>query len=135
MAAALTARVAAAASVAAAFGAHSPLRLALVLVPAVEVAGLLPLTPGNIGIASAAITVALRAAGTPMSSALAIGLGFHALETAAGLSLGAVSALYLASRSRLTGSSAGATPASSGSTTSPIISSIRSAGSATAIAQ
>jgi uncharacterized membrane protein YbhN (UPF0104 family) len=99
MAAALVARVAAAASVAAAFGAHSPLRVALVLVPAVEVAGLLPLTPGNIGLASAAITVALRAAGTPMSSALAIGVGYQALETAAGLSFGAVSALYLAYRS------------------------------------
>jgi uncharacterized membrane protein YbhN (UPF0104 family) len=102
MTAALAARVAAAASVAAAFGAHSPLRAALVLVPAVEVAGLLPLTPGNIGLASAAITVALRAAGTPTAGALAIGVGFHALETAAGLSLGAASALYLgyASQSR-----------------------------------
>jgi uncharacterized membrane protein YbhN (UPF0104 family) len=135
MTAALAARVAAAAAVAAAFGAHSPLRLALVLVPAVEAAGLLPLTPGNIGLASAAITVALRAAGTPIGSALAIGVGYHALETAAGLALGSASALYLAYRSRLSGSSAVESSASSGSTTSPIISSIRSAGSATAIAQ
>ena len=53
------ARVAAAAAVAAAMGIHSPLVAALLIVPALDVAGVLPLTPGNLGVASGAVAVAL----------------------------------------------------------------------------
>jgi uncharacterized membrane protein YbhN (UPF0104 family) len=92
----MAARVGAAAATASALGVHSPLLAALVIVPALELASLLPLTPGNVGIASGAITVALHATGTDLGKALSVGIGLHAVEMAAGLGFGASSALYFA---------------------------------------
>jgi uncharacterized membrane protein YbhN (UPF0104 family) len=91
----MSARVGAAAAAASALGVHSPLLAALVIVPALELASLLPLTPGNVGIASGAVTLALQLTGTDLSKALSIGIGLHAVEMTAGLGFGATSALYL----------------------------------------
>jgi uncharacterized membrane protein YbhN (UPF0104 family) len=88
-------RLLAATAIAAALGVRSPLLAALVIVPALELAGLLPLTPGNIGVTSGAVAVALRARGIELSNALTIGIAFHAVEMAAGLGFGTASALYL----------------------------------------
>ncbi len=95
LAIALCCRIGAAALTATAFGLASPVTAALILIPAVEVASLLPLTPGNLGLTSAAVALALHATGTSVTEALAVGLGFHAAEMGAGLSYGSACALYL----------------------------------------
>jgi uncharacterized membrane protein YbhN (UPF0104 family) len=66
---------------------------ALTVVPALELAALVPLTPGNVGVAGAAASGALLAQGLPMSTAVQAGLALHAIETAAGLTYGAASSL------------------------------------------
>ena len=60
---AMVLRIAAATAIAAAFGVEQPLVAALLIVPALDLAGILPLTPGNIGVASAAVAFALKAHG------------------------------------------------------------------------
>jgi uncharacterized membrane protein YbhN (UPF0104 family) len=88
-------RVAAATAVCAAFGISRPLAAALLIVPALELAGTLPLTPGNIGVASAAIVFALKAHGADVDTAIATGIAFSAVETVTSIVFGAGSALYL----------------------------------------
>lgn len=89
------AKTAAAAAIALAFGISQPLLAALVIVPALELASLFPLTPGNVGIASGAVTVALQTRGIRMTEALTAGIALHAVETLVGLGLGAAGSLYL----------------------------------------
>ena len=98
---AMAARVAAAASLAFAFGLDQPLKIAVLVVPAVEMAAFLPLTPGNIGVASAAVAFALKSQGVDSSVALSAGIAFNAVETLSSLAFGAGSALYLASGTSL----------------------------------
>jgi uncharacterized membrane protein YbhN (UPF0104 family) len=94
--ASIAARVGATSATAAALGVHSPLLAGLVIVPAMEVAGLLPLTPGNVGVADGAIAVALRVTGAHFSQALAIAIALHAVETLASLACGGWAIVYLA---------------------------------------
>ena len=94
--AATIARVAAAGSVGAALGVHRPLAAALVVVPALELAGLLPLTPGNLGVASGAVAVALSTQGVGATTAVAGGLALHGVEMVIGLTVGLAGALVLA---------------------------------------
>ena len=61
-------RLAAAAAIAAAFGVDRPLAAALLIIPALDLAGILPLTPGNVGVASAAVAFALKAHGVGRTS-------------------------------------------------------------------
>jgi hypothetical protein len=89
-------RIAAAWAVCATLGIDSPLAAALVVVPAVDLAGLIPLTPGNIGVKSGAIAVALGTQGVGLTTALSAGIALHAVETAVGLCVGSASALWLA---------------------------------------
>jgi len=97
----LAARLAAVSLAGAALGVHGPLTAALLVVPALELAGVVPLTPANLGVAGGAAALALRAHGTPMHAALAAGLALHAVETATGIAVGALAALRLASPDRL----------------------------------
>ncbi len=90
------AKVGAAAAVVSAFGVEHPLGAALVLVPAVEISAVLPITPGNVGVSSAAVALALDAQGVDPKLALAIGIAFGAVEWLAGLALGVAGALSLA---------------------------------------
>src|SRR5919201_4319560 len=83
-------RVGSAAAVAASLGVHSPLVAAIIVVPALDLAGQLPLTPGNVGIASGAVAVALQAHGVGMTQALSTGIAFHAVETGVSLLYGLV---------------------------------------------
>jgi uncharacterized membrane protein YbhN (UPF0104 family) len=92
----LAGRLAAAIAVGAALGIRHPIAAAVVVILALDVAGLVPLTPGNIGLAQGAIAIALHARGTPTSSALAAGIAFHAIETAVGLMFGIASLVWLA---------------------------------------
>jgi hypothetical protein len=94
IAASTVARFAGAAAIAAALGVHSPVSAALIILPALNVAGLIPLS-GNVGITSGAVTVALQAHGIGLSQALTTGLAFHAVETAAGLAGGLAGLLFL----------------------------------------
>ena len=89
------AKIGAAAAIAAAFGLPHPLLAALVIVPALDLASLFPLTPGNVGVASGAVTLALQARGIGITEALTAGIALHAVETLVGLGLGATGALYL----------------------------------------
>jgi uncharacterized membrane protein YbhN (UPF0104 family) len=96
VAAATAARLLAAAAIAAALGVPSPLLAALLILPAIDLAGLLPLTPGNIGLKSGAIAIALQAQGVDSTTALSTGIALHAVETVVGLTFGSASVLYLA---------------------------------------
>jgi len=89
-------RFAGATAVSAAVGIHKPLVAAVLILPALDVSGLVPLTPGNVGIASAAIAIAFRAHGVSFNHGLAAGITLQALETAVGLSIGIASVLWLA---------------------------------------
>ena len=93
---ATAARLGAVASIAAALGVGSPLLAALLVVPALDLSGLMPLTPGNVGLTSGAVAMALRAHGVGITTALTTGIAFHAVETAAGIAFGLASALFLA---------------------------------------
>jgi hypothetical protein len=87
------AKVAAVASLLVALNLPSPIWAALAVVPALELAALLPLTPANIGLASAAVAVALHARGVATSEAVQAGIVLHVVETAAGIAYGTVSAV------------------------------------------
>ncbi len=89
------AKIAAAAAIAGAFDVPHPLLAALLIVPALDLSGVLPLTPGNVGIASGAVAVALKARGIGTTEALTAGIALHAVETVVGLGLGAAGALFV----------------------------------------
>jgi uncharacterized membrane protein YbhN (UPF0104 family) len=90
------ARLLSATAIGAALGIRSPLAAAVVIVPALDVASLVPLTPGNLGVTSGAIAVAFHAHGVSFNQGLAAGIAFHAVETAVGLMFGVASLLWLA---------------------------------------
>jgi uncharacterized membrane protein YbhN (UPF0104 family) len=81
-------RLLAAMAVAASLGIHDWIEAGLVMSAVVIVATALPLMPGNLGVTSAAVVVALHARGVPMGSAVAVGLTFHVVEIVAGLAFG-----------------------------------------------
>ena len=91
----LAVRVAAAWAVATAFGVSQPVSVAIVLLWAVAVAGIVPLTPGNLGVGAGAATVALHGIGVGVGTALAIGVAFQAAETLAGVTLGVAGAAVM----------------------------------------
>jgi hypothetical protein len=89
-------RVAAATCVAVALGVPAPFEIALVAIPAFALAGILPLTPGNVGVGSGAVALALHAGGVDATTALSFGIAFQALETAVNVTAGGAGALALA---------------------------------------
>jgi hypothetical protein len=91
-------RVVAAGAVAASFGVARPFAAALLVVPAVELAGVVSLAPANLGIAGGAAALAFRLHGTPSATAAAAGFALHGVETATALAVGTASAVTLARR-------------------------------------
>jgi hypothetical protein len=91
-----SAKAVAVAGVAASLGVEDPVRCALAIVPALELAALLALTPANLGLAVAAAAMALQAQGMSASEAVSVGIVLHAVETAAGVTVGVMSGLVLA---------------------------------------
>ena len=85
-------KVAATAAVVAALGIDNPLRAALVIVPAVELAAILTVTPGSVGIASAAVALALGSQGVESKVALSAGIAFGAVELLTEIIIGAAGA-------------------------------------------
>ena len=61
-----------------------------------EVAGMVPLTPGNIGVTSGTVAMAFQAHGVSFTRGLAAGIAFHAVETAVGILVGVSSVIWLA---------------------------------------
>ena len=96
MSLALVLKVAAAASVCAALGIERPIVCALLVVPAVEIACVLQLTPGNAGIGSAAVALVLHAQGVTTETAVSAGVAFGALEILAGVTAGVLAGMVLA---------------------------------------
>lgn len=88
---ALLARVAAAAATTSALGVPSPLTSALIITAVLDVAGAFPITPGNIGITSGAVALALQSRGVALPTAVAAGVVFHAVEAAVGILFGLAS--------------------------------------------
>jgi uncharacterized membrane protein YbhN (UPF0104 family) len=66
------------------------------IIPALDLAGLLPITPGNVGVASAAVAFALASQGVGSDLALSAGIAFGVVETLTTLTLGCGSLLYFA---------------------------------------
>jgi uncharacterized membrane protein YbhN (UPF0104 family) len=97
------ARLAATAALSVALGLPHPLLVALVICPALDLASAIPLTPGNIGVASGALAVALQSRGIGVTQALGVGIAIQALETVVSLTAGTAGALYFAKPSRLVG--------------------------------
>jgi uncharacterized membrane protein YbhN (UPF0104 family) len=91
-------RVGAATGIAAAFGVDQPLAAAVLIIPALDLAGILPLTPGNVGVASAAVAFALKAHGVGSDVAVSAGIALGAVETLTTLALGSASILYFLGR-------------------------------------
>jgi uncharacterized membrane protein YbhN (UPF0104 family) len=89
------ARVAATIAAAVALGLPHPVLAALVILPALDVAGAIPLTPGSIGVGSGAVAVVLASRGIGMTQALAVGLAIQGVETIVSLSCGATGLAYL----------------------------------------
>lgn len=89
-------RLVAAAAAASALGIPRPLVAATIIVPALELSNLVPLTPGNFGITSGVVALALTGQGVNGTTALSVGIGFHAVETVVGISFGLAGAIKLA---------------------------------------
>ncbi|HEX6701518.1 MAG TPA: lysylphosphatidylglycerol synthase transmembrane domain-containing protein [Gaiellaceae bacterium] len=92
---ATTARLVGVAAIVSALGVHSPLMAAVIIVPALDVAGIVPLTPGNVGIASGTVAMALQARGIGLTEALTAAIALHAVETAASIGIGGAGILFL----------------------------------------
>jgi uncharacterized membrane protein YbhN (UPF0104 family) len=90
------ARIAAAIAIAMALGVHRPVLVAVVLLAAMALSGILPLTPGNFGAGAGAATLALHGTGVGLGASLALGVAFQAVETFAGVTLGLAGAAVLA---------------------------------------
>ena len=82
------ARLVAAIAIAASLGIAGPVETGVVMCAVVIVATALPVMPGNVGVTSGAIVLALHAQGVPVGSAVAAGLVFHAVELLAGIVFG-----------------------------------------------
>jgi hypothetical protein len=90
------ARVLGAVAVAASLGVSGPVEAGLVMIPALCLAAAVPSTPGNVGVSSGAVVVALSLIGVGFEQALAVGLAFHALESVVSIGAGATGLLVLA---------------------------------------
>ncbi len=95
MAIATAARVGAAAAIVSSLGVHRSLGAALLIVPALDLASLVPLAPGGLGLSSGAVVVALNGYGIGVTTALTIGIGLHAVESVAGVACAAIGGLRL----------------------------------------
>ena len=94
--AATAARVVGAVAVAASLGLDRPLEAGLIMVPAMALASAVPSTPGNVGVSSGAVAMALSLVGVGFQEALAVGIAFHAVETLVSITAGLVGMLIVA---------------------------------------
>ena len=71
-----------------AFGIHAPLSAAGLVLVLMNVATIVPLWPGNVGLVQAAVALPLRNYGVPYATGFAFGLALQAIEMACGIGLG-----------------------------------------------
>jgi uncharacterized protein (TIRG00374 family) len=71
-----------------AFDIHAPLSAAGLVLVLMNVATIVPLWPGNIGLVQAAVALPLRNYGVPYATGFAFGLALQAIEMACGIGLG-----------------------------------------------
>jgi len=90
------ARLGATIAIVASLGIPSAVTVSLVLLAAIALAGLLPLTPGNIGAGAGAAALALHGTGVGTAPALALGMTFQAVETCTAIMLGLAGSALLA---------------------------------------
>jgi uncharacterized membrane protein YbhN (UPF0104 family) len=67
------------------------------IVAALEVATMIPLTPGNIGVTTAAVALALQHRHVALAPAVATGIALHAVETVVGITFGVAGVLTIGS--------------------------------------
>jgi uncharacterized membrane protein YbhN (UPF0104 family) len=90
------ARLGGAIAVAASLGIPRAVAVALVLLAAMALAGVVPVTPGNIGAGAGAAALALHGTGMGSAVALALGMTFQAVETCTAILLGLAGSALLA---------------------------------------
>ncbi|MGH3132622.1 MAG: lysylphosphatidylglycerol synthase transmembrane domain-containing protein [Gaiellaceae bacterium] len=73
-----------------AFGIDAPLHAAGLVLVLMNVATIVPLWPGNVGLVQAAVALPLRNYGVPYATGFAYGIALQAIEMACGLGLGLV---------------------------------------------
>jgi uncharacterized membrane protein YbhN (UPF0104 family) len=95
-------RIAGTVAVVLALGVGNALPVAVVLVAAVALSGVLPLTPGNFGMGAGAATLALHGTGVGVGTALALGLALQAVETCTGVTCGVAGAAVVSTPGTLT---------------------------------
>jgi uncharacterized membrane protein YbhN (UPF0104 family) len=78
-----------------AFGLPHPLLAALVILPALDLAGAVPVTPGSFGVGSGAVAVALTSRGIGMTDSFATGLAIQGVETLVSVTCGTLGLAYL----------------------------------------
>lgn len=88
-------RLAGTVAVVSALGLPHPFLAALLILPALDLAGAVPLTPGSFGIGSGAVAVALASRGIGMTDALATGLAIQGVETVVSVTCGSLGLAYL----------------------------------------
>jgi uncharacterized membrane protein YbhN (UPF0104 family) len=93
-------QVAAAAAIAAGLGVKAPLLAGLVMIAALDLAAALPITPGGLGIASGAVSLALLSRGVDLPVSVAAGVTLQAVTTVSSLAFAGV-VLPLAARPSL----------------------------------
>jgi uncharacterized membrane protein YbhN (UPF0104 family) len=93
---AIGARVASASALALAFGVERPLAAGLLAVAAIELAAILPISPGGAGMAGGAVAFALTAHGVSGGVSLSAGMAFAGVETATAVAVGGLGGLVLA---------------------------------------
>jgi uncharacterized protein (TIRG00374 family) len=71
-----------------AFGIHAPPSAAGLVLVLMNVATIVPLWPGNVGLVQAAVALPLRNYGVPYATGFAFGLALQAIEMACGIGLG-----------------------------------------------
>jgi uncharacterized protein (TIRG00374 family) len=71
-----------------AFGIEAPLPAAGLVLALMNIATIVPLWPGNVGLVQAAVAIPLRNYGVPYATGFAYGLALQALEMACGVGLG-----------------------------------------------
>jgi uncharacterized membrane protein YbhN (UPF0104 family) len=88
-------RLAATAAITMSLGLPHPLLAALVVMPVLDFAGIVPITPGGLGISTGAVAMALASRGISAPQALGVGIAMQALETLVSVVVGGLGTLYL----------------------------------------
>ena len=88
-------RLAGTAAITMALGLPHPFLAALLVMPVLDFAGIVPITPGGFGIGTGAVAMALASRGIGGPQALGVGIAIQAVETLVSVVVGSLGILYL----------------------------------------